>query len=564
MIRRLAVAAVAAAFFQLGTTGQISTASAQAISEPQKFPLDRMRISTDSHGILDVESARAGQPGDWSLLFWGEWVNDPLVVRMGEQRLGSLVGERMDINLGGSYTIFSWLRVGADLPIVLHQTRDQTIQGVGTLSKLQSAGVGDLRIVPKIQLLRQDQVGFELALLGTISIPTGKSSAYLDEAQPTWVPGVAVSRTFDKIGLRIGANLAYRWRKDTTLLDIRVDDEFEARGGAALRLDAFNLPPFEIGAALLSATSASRFYEKSNVISVEGQTYLAYNFKKATVFASVGEGLRDGFATPDWRLLAGVRPIFETRDRDKDGIPDDEDKCPDDPEDKDSFEDLEGCPDPDNDKDGIPDVADKCPNNPEDKDGFEDADGCPDPDNDKDGIPDTQDRCPNEPGPKENGGCPDTDRDKDGIVDRLDKCPDVPGVRELDGCPPPPPPPPPPRKKIEIIGKIEFETNKAVIRPESFHIVDQVVKVMKENGHIKLVRVEGHTDSRGKARKNRVLSQQRAESVVRYLVEHGIAAERLVAKGYGPDRPIDDNASETGRDRNRRVEFTILEGALNE
>ncbi len=557
MTRRLVAVAAAAAFLQLGI------AAAQTVSETQKFPLDRMRISTDVHGILDVESARAGQPGDWSLLFWTEWVNDPLVVRMGNQRLGSLVGERMDLNLGGSYTILPWLRVGADLPIVLYQTRDQSIMGVGTLSHLQQAGVGDLRIVPKIQLLRQDRHGLELALLGTVSIPTGKSSAYLDEPGPTWVPGIAVSRSFDPIGLRVGVNLAYRWREDTTLLDIKVDDEFEARGGAALRLDALGLPPFEVGAALLSATSASRLYEKSNAISLEGQTYLAYYFKRAQVFASVGEGLRNGFATPDWRALIGVRPIFEDRDRDQDGILDDEDKCPDDPEDKDGFEDADGCPDPDNDQDGVPDVADKCPNAPEDKDGFEDADGCPDPDNDQDGIPDAKDGCPNQAGPKENNGCPDADRDQDGIVDRLDKCPDVPGVRELDGCPPPPPPPPPLRKKIEIIGKIEFETNKAVIQPESFPIVDQVVKVMKERAHIKLVRVEGHTDSRGKRGKNRTLSQQRAEAVVRYLIEHGIAGERLVAKGYGPDKPIDDNATESGRDRNRRVEFTVLEGEFD-
>ena len=84
-------------------------------------------------------------------------------------------------------------------------------------------------------------------------------------------------------------------------------------------------------------------------------------------------------------------------DKDGDGIPDNVDKCPNDPEDKDGFEDADGCPDLDNDKDGIPDAADKCPNDPEDKDGFEDADGCPDPDNDKDGIPDAADKCPNVP-----------------------------------------------------------------------------------------------------------------------------------------------------------------------
>ena len=99
------------------------------------------------------------------------------------------------------------------------------------------------------------------------------------------------------------------------------------------------------------------------------------------------------------------RAARQPGDSDGDGILDQVDKCPDEPEDKDGFEDEDGCPDPDNDKDGIPDTADKCPNEPEDKDGFEDEDGCPDPDNDTDGLPDKTDKCPNEP------------EDKDGFED---------------------------------------------------------------------------------------------------------------------------------------------------
>ena len=104
-------------------------------------------------------------------------------------------------------------------------------------------------------------------------------------------------------------------------------------------------------------------------------------------------------------------------DRDGDGILDNVDKCPDQPEDKDGFEDEDGCPDPDNDKDGIADISDKCPNEPEDKDKFEDDDGCPDPDNDTDGLADADDKCPNEPEDKDGfedaDGCPDPDNDKD-------------------------------------------------------------------------------------------------------------------------------------------------------
>src|SRR4051812_17667717 len=130
-------------------------------------------------------------------------------------------------------------------------------------------------------------------------------------------------------------------------------------------------------------------------------------------------------------------------DTDGDGIPDKLDKCPTEPEDKDGFQDADGCPDPDNDGDGILDKDDKCPNEPEDKDGFEDEDGCPDPDNDKDGIPDKDDKCPNEPEDKDGfqdaDGCPDPDNDGDGVPDAQDKCPDKPetknGFEDADGCP---------------------------------------------------------------------------------------------------------------------------------
>lgn len=117
-------------------------------------------------------------------------------------------------------------------------------------------------------------------------------------------------------------------------------------------------------------------------------------------------------------------------DRDGDGINDKSDKCPDKPEDVDGDRDEDGCPDVDSDGDGIEDATDKCPTQPEDKDTFEDEDGCPDPDNDQDGILDTVDACPLEAGQLETRGCPDTDADR--IADKDDKCPAEPGVEQPD------------------------------------------------------------------------------------------------------------------------------------
>ncbi|MDY0000648.1 MAG: OmpA family protein [Polyangia bacterium] len=126
-------------------------------------------------------------------------------------------------------------------------------------------------------------------------------------------------------------------------------------------------------------------------------------------------------------------------------------------------------------------------------------------------------------------------------------------------APPARPEPPPPRKveKIEISDKIQFDTGKAIILPKSYSVLDGVVKVMKERPTIK-VQVEGHTDSVGDAEKNRALSQQRAESVVKYLVGKGIEASRLSAKGFGADTSIASNDTPEGRETNRRVEFTVV------
>jgi outer membrane protein OmpA-like peptidoglycan-associated protein len=249
-------------------------------------------------------------------------------------------------------------------------------------------------------------------------------------------------------------------------------------------------------------------------------------------------------------------------DRDGDGIADNVDKCPDEPEDKDGFEDADGCPDPDNDKDGILDAKDKCPLEPEDKDGFQDEDGCPDPDNDKDGFADANDKCPLEPedkdGFEDEDGCPDPDNDKDGVLDTVDRCPNEPGPADNNGCP---------KKyehiivtqeKIELKQKIFFDTDKAIIQPRSFSLLDEIASVLRGRPTM-TVRIEGHTDARGSRPHNLKLSQARADSVRQHLLGLGIEPQRMEPRGYGPDQPIETNKTAGGRERNRRVEFIITQ-----
>jgi outer membrane protein OmpA-like peptidoglycan-associated protein len=248
-----------------------------------------------------------------------------------------------------------------------------------------------------------------------------------------------------------------------------------------------------------------------------------------------------------------------TKDKDGDGIVDAKDKCPDQPETVNNFEDEDGCPDtvPDTDGDGLDDQHDKCPNEPEDKDNFQDDDGCPDPDNDDDGVLDAKDKCPMEKGPVENTGCPDTDSDGDGVVDRLDNCPEEKGDAKNQGC----------KAKqlvvitkdqLKILDQVKFVTGSAKLSPASNKLLDNIARVLLNHNEIAKIKIEGHTDNVGKPEKNLKLSQDRADSVMKYLLKKGIAPERMEAIGHGDTMPIDDNKTAKGKANNRRVEFNIV------
>jgi outer membrane protein OmpA-like peptidoglycan-associated protein len=238
------------------------------------------------------------------------------------------------------------------------------------------------------------------------------------------------------------------------------------------------------------------------------------------------------------------------------------DACPDTPGVATSDPKTNGCP-PDRDGDGVVDAHDACPDTPGVATSDPRTNGCP-PDRDGDGILNAEDACPDTPGvktsdPLTNGCPPDPDRDKDGIANEQDACPDEAGKPNLDpkknGCPLAFVA----QDQIKIIQQVKFVTNSSAILPgkDSQDVLDAVLKVLTEHSEIKHLRVEGHTDNVGTAAHNKRLSQARATSVMRWLVQHGIAQDRLTAAGSGMERPIADNGTSDGRRENRRVEFHI-------
>lgn len=288
------------------------------------------------------------------------------------------------------------------------------------------------------------------------------------------------------------------------------------------------------------------------------------------------------------------------KDSDHDAVSNRRDKCPDVP----GVWAFKGCPDPDRDHDGILDSVDHCPDIPgvpnamgcPDKDldsVADDIDACPDvagpvelkgcPDRDHDGIADKDDLCPDQSGPAKYHGCP--DRDGDGVPDNEDRCPDTPGLPVFQGCPdtdgdgipdiedrcPTKPGPADnhgcPVIKTEIIEQIkkrlafaataiQFETGKAVIKKQSFPILNEIVKLLNEYPDYYMT-IDGHTDNVGKPAKNLELSKQRANSVRNYFISKGVKSDRLVADGHGDTQPVGNNKTAKGRAQNRRVAMDL-------
>ncbi len=404
------------------------------------------------------------------------------------------------------------------------------------------------------------------AIGGGISlfVPTGTSSAFGGDNSTTFMFHVDAEYDFRRIvlvfntGVHIGRP-HIQLNAPAVNNGLGVGDDWEWALGAFM---PFKEGKYRVGINVFGQTGISSDSRIGDTFGRLQNTPLEWNVEGRMRFggsnrwfagATAGTLIVPGYGAPDLRVFASIGwytplPGSEATQTDKDrklamrekwraehgedsdgdGIPDDIDACPMEKGSKDN----DGCPKlADRDGDGIPDIYDKCPDQPEDKDGVDDGDGCPETDADADGIPDTEDACPKQPGPRnvdpKKNGCP-TSYTFEGTV-------------------------------IKFVQQVHFAVGSATILPDSFSILQDVVNLLKVNPQLKRVAVEGHTDNTGSADLNRKLSQSRSESVMNWLVEHGVEKARLEAHGYGPDKPIDTNDTPAGRTKNRRVEFKIIE-----
>ncbi|HET6415305.1 MAG TPA: OmpA family protein [Polyangiales bacterium] len=640
------------AFIVLGAAWSSRAAADDATLTEGGMDLHLFRPAVDSRGYFSVNGSEVMPHKEFSfglvldagfgILRYNGFVNDPDQSALDESRQSRIAKQAFTGTFMFSYGLFDRLVLGIQLPITfLRGDAVQTPDRGGSClpgsanclynleaGGLRSQGVGDLTLVAKARLLNLGESPVGIAVTLRAGFPTAKSDQFAGEpGYSLWPTAVLEFQPIEKI--RFALEGGYRWnsqRGATFIWDGRSNPANPNAAGAtatdpvdvanAGHLFTYNdLITFGFGSAFRIASSLDFLIElygtkiaqeigTRGTLSMEvlgGFKYFVTN--KSFLFIAAGAGIpKTGFQAADIRATLGF--IYEPAvgDRDKDGIPDDDDGCPDAAEDKDGFEDSDGCPDLDNDGDGIfdvddacplvkedydgdrdedgcpegregdrdgdgiPDDVDDCPDEPEDFDGFQDDDGCPDLDNDGDGIPDERDLCPNDPedfdGFEDEDGCPDVDNDSDRILDVDDACPNDPetynGYQDEDGCP---------DKglviledtQITILEKVYFETDSAIIMARSFPLLDAVAATLNASPQITLVEIQGHADERGSDEYNIKLTRARAASVMNALIERGVLKGRLRSAGYGERCPVDPKGNAAAWEKNRRVEFKIIE-----
>ena len=514
-MRTLTRIAVAATLLLAGT----------AAAEPPAMDAQNFQPHTDYHGWFSTHYSRTLDLGKPAFAMWINYARDPVLYHHDSGGYDRVVGDlaTMDLQAGIGLGIAD---IAVDIPIHLAIRGDGF---EGWTDAFVGTAVGDIRIVPKIRFLDAEEKGFGVGFVLPLSVPSGNEALFAGRSFLSFSPLLMLS---GHLGiLRFGGNFGYRITRPEEVEDLISGNAFLWRGAVSVT----PIPELAIIAEVFGDTRGvprndpTEWLAGAAIHPVPG---VAFRLAAGT---SIGQGV----PSPEGRVLFGLGyTIMPPQDRDRDGIVDNNDACPTEPEDKDGFDDRDGCPDPDNDDDGILDVDDECPDRPETLNGVEDEDGCPDAtgDRDGDGFPDVEDDCPTQPetvnGVEDDDGCPDTALVELVVEDAM--------------------------AEIKIFEKIYFDLAKATIKTESYPVLNAVSEIMTQYPNIRKVEIQGHTDVRGNDAYNLDLSQNRANAVRAYLITHGLTPDRLVAAGYGEQQLIDPAETEEAHAKNRRVQFIVL------
>lgn len=587
-----------------------SAASAQ--TKVQGFALEPFNPSPAGDAFFGVPSPWVGGHlelrGD--VLF--DYAHRPFQLRPQGNATGpttDLVAAQGFLRAGISLALWDRLLIAADVPVALLQSGDSPPGTALDFHPPSGVAMGDVRFDLRGRLVGDYYDPFQLGVTGSIFVPSGSPDSYTGDGA---VRGMAQL----SIGGRAGSSVGFVWNASggaqfhatgplasvvfgggaaLTFLDERISVGPEVHGTVQA-----SGSPFDSGTATAAkSTTAIELLVGAKARLVSG----------LTLMAAGGPGVAQAIGTPEFRVVGGLawslppdRPAEKPKpvigDKDGDGIRDDVDACPDVKGELQSDPAKDGCPLEDKDGDGVLDSEDACPSEAGLKSSDATKNGCQ-PDADEDGIADAKDACPDkkgvsDPDPKKNG-CP-GDKDGDGVIDVADACPEIAGPpnaeAKMNGCPLDPdndgvkypadacptdagPASSDPKQngcpklarlsgdEIVISTQVQFisggKTKRETVDPVSDDLMKEIKDVINKHPEIVKIEVQGHTDDMGTEAFNLQLSQERADAVKKWLVDAGVPGDKLVAKGYGWEKPLGDNRVKTGRQKNRRVQFVVLE-----
>ncbi|MFO0590759.1 MAG: OmpA family protein [Polyangiaceae bacterium] len=519
-----------------------------------------------------------------------DYADSPLRISGGGTS-SSIVSAQMFLHVAASLALFDRALLSVSLPIAILQNGDALTIGTSTVPAPASASLGDLRIGARVRIVGEDDGVAQLGVGGYVYAPTGAldgNGSYTGDGSTRVAPhlifggrykvssalsfvytamgGIQIRSSKNPTQVTYGAGFAALLAKET----LQIGPEFYAA------------TPIQPGNFTLSADEKISLNSDTNAELLIGAKWRFY--EGLSIGAAGGPGLSKAIGTPSFRVTGMIAwaPVAkssavteeDTDDSDKDGISDATDACPYAAGAANPNAKKHGCPVLDDDDDGIANDEDLCPNDYAKPSEASERKGCPapppPPDTDADTIPDTKDACPKEAGPisqdPAKNGCPpppNPDVDGDGVMDVEDACLGERGVKSSDpkanGC----------KtlvrtgdKQITLLQSIEFRVAKKDLPPieaASEPVLAQVKEVLAERPDIAKIEIGAYTDDQGKEAFNVKQSQARADAVKKWLVDHGVAESRLVAKGYGPAKPVASNKTKEGRAKNKRVEVLIVE-----